>query len=236
MPLPRCVSVAAGAVCLLLAPAGGSDAAQRSVVLATGDSMVQPMNAKLERELKRRRPPADVPTESFPASGVSKPWRKDWVKYAPRQVKRYRPVATVMFLGANDGYPMRTKDGPEVDCCRRAWVEEYARRARSMMRSYTTDGRHAYWLTLPAPRRASFVPAFAAVNAAIRMAAEDSPRVHVIDLAEFFTPGWRYRRRMVIGDERVVVRERDGVHLSPAGAAAAARIVQRALVADSVIR
>ena len=55
-------------------------------------------------------------------------------------------------------------------------------------------------------------------------------------MAELFTPGYRFRRRMVVDGKRVVVRERDGVHLNEIGARLALRSIRRAMLADGVIR
>jgi hypothetical protein len=138
-----------------------------------------------------------------------------------------------MFLGANDGFPMAG-----VDCCGMAWIAEYARRARDMMRTYARGGRgRVYWLLLPAARGGLFRETFPAVNAALRLAAtglEDD--VRLIELDEVFTPGGRYRKSMRIDGKRVRVRQSDGVHLNTTGADLAARLVVRAIKRDRMLR
>jgi hypothetical protein len=138
----------------------------------------------------------------------------------------------VMFIGANDGFPMAG-----ADCCGQAWIGEYARRARRMMRSYARGGRgRVYWLLLPAPRGGFFRETFPAVNAALRRAAhglEDD--VELIDLPRVFTPRGRYRDTMKIGGKLVRVRQGDGVHLNTTGASLAASMVIRALRRDRML-
>ena len=150
-------------------------------------------------------------------------------------MRRHRPRATVVMLGANDGFPMLDDRGHEVACCRRAWIEAYARDVARMLRSYTSRGRRAYWLTLPAPADDKRRKICLAVNIALRRAVRGLERVRLLDMAEVFTPGFRFRRKMRVNGRRVVVRERDGVHLNATGAAVALRRVRRAMLADGVI-
>jgi hypothetical protein len=138
----------------------------------------------------------------------------------------------VMFIGANDGFPMAG-----ADCCGAAWVAEYARRARRMMRTYARGGRaRVLWLLLPAPRGGSFREVFPAVNAALRRAARGlDDDVRLVELDEFFTPGGRYRDSIQVGGKTVRVRQGDGVHLNPTGASIAANIVLRILRTERIL-
>jgi hypothetical protein len=105
------------------------------------------------------------------------------------------------------------------------------------MLAYGRGGRgRVYWLLLPAPRGGFFRETFPAVNAALRRAAATARRyARLIDLERVFTPGGRYRATMRVNGRRVRVRQRDGVHLSAAGAALAARIVARTLRAERIL-
>jgi lysophospholipase L1-like esterase len=203
-------------------PPGG-----RLRLLATGDSMIQIIDSYLEQRLAR----VEVRSDARISTGISKPSLLDWRAHARAQA-RSRPDVTVMFLGANDGFAMAG-----VDCCGPAWIAEYARRARQMMRTYARDGRgRVYWLTLPAPRGGFFRQVYPAVNAAVRQAArglEDD--VRVISLDSVFTPGNRYRSAMRVGGKRVRVRQRDGIHLNTTGASLAANLVIRALRGDRML-
>ena len=202
----------------------------RVSVLATGDSMIQVLDGFLRQRLGTRG--ARVRSDARISTGISKPSTLDWQAHARRQAAGIRPDVTVMFLGANDGFPMAG-----ADCCGSAWVSEYARRARRMMVAYGRGGRgRVYWLLLPAARGGFFREIFPAVNAALRRAAAGARRnARLIHLDEVFTPGGRYRAVMHIGRRNVRVRQRDGVHLSVAGAALAARIVIRTLRTERVL-
>jgi lysophospholipase L1-like esterase len=207
------------------APRGG-----RLRLLATGDSMIQIIDGFLKQRLGRRG--VRVRSDAHISSGISKPSLLNWQQQAQHQAAR-APDVVVMFLGANDGFSMGS-----AACCGEAWVAEYARRARNMMRTCGRGGRtRVYWLTLPTPGRGAFRRTFPAVNAAIRRAAARARRdVAVIDLVDVFTPGGRYRDSMRIGDRVVRVRQSDRVHLNTAGASLAASVIIRTLRRERILR
>ncbi|MEA2361200.1 MAG: uncharacterized protein QOD71_345 [Thermoleophilaceae bacterium] len=206
-------------------PPGG-----RLRILATGDSMVQIVDSFIRERVRSRH--ALVHSEAHVSTGISKPSLLDWRAHAREQAVGIRPDVTVVFLGANDGFPMAG-----ADCCGAPWIAEYARRATEMMRSYARGGRgRVYWLLLPAPRDGFFRETFPAVNAALRLAATGlSDDVRLIELDEVFTPGGRYRSSMKVGGKRVRVRQADGIHLNTTGAALAALLVTEALQRDRML-
>ena len=222
---PR-IPVAAAA--LLLAAAPASAAGPR--ILATGDSMIQIVDVKLEKKLREIQK-VSFRRDARVGTGISK---SNWVGWARRQARKHRPKATVVFIGANDGFNM----GPGKLCCGKGWVDEYRSRVRKMIRAYTRRGKSdVYWLTLPAPRPAAFRRIYPAVNRAVRRAVRQAgPRAHLVDLWEVFTPNGRFRRTMRWKGERVVVRQSDGIHLSWAGGTIAAGLVRNAMRKDGVVR
>ena len=219
---------------LAIAPPAAIAAPPR--VLLTGDSMIERIAAQAERGMEHRRGEAKVFPDVHAGTGITKPWRRSWVDYAPFQIRRDRPRATVVMIGANDGYPLLDERGREVECCRRTWVDAYARLAGEMMESYAAHGRRVYWLTLPAPRDDTRYVVYAAVDYALRQAALRHDRVRLLDMVRLFTPGYEYRGRMRVKGKRVRVREPDGVHLNRIGAKVALRAVRRTLQADGIIR
>jgi hypothetical protein len=204
-------------------PPGG-----RLRILATGDSMIQIVDSFM----RERARPGTLRSDARVSTGISKPALLDWRKHAREQVSGIHPDVTVMFLGANDGFPMAG-----VDCCGMPWIAEYARRVREIMRTYARGGRgRVYWLLLPAARGGLFRETFPAVNAALRLAAtglEDD--VRLVELDEVFTPNGRYRKSMKIDGKRVRVRQSDGVHLNTTGAKLAARLVVEAIRRDRML-
>jgi hypothetical protein len=200
------------------------------VVLATGDSLMDHVDVALAARLAGR---ADVIRDVQVATGLSKPWLVNWPRYAHQQAHRFHPEIVVVFMGANDGYPMRGRR-----CCGKRWSREYARRAGRMMDAYIKGGvRRVYWLQLPQAREGDFRKAYPAVNKGVRLAARHRrKRVRIVALNEFFTPRGHYRDVMRYHGRTVRVRQSDGIHLSPAGASIAAGLVARRIRKDRVLR
>jgi hypothetical protein len=211
-------------------------ASSRLRVLATGDSMIQIIDGDLQRRLSARGP-ISVRSDAHISTGISKPFMFDWVAHARASAHALHPDVTVMFLGANDGFPMGTPSGRKAPCCNAAWIREYARRARSMMHAYARAGSATvYWLLLPTPRSARFQMVFRPVNRALRAAAKSFPGVvHVVDLGATFTPGGRFRQTMRWQGRTVNVRQADGVHLSVAGASIATTVLIRRMRRDGLL-
>jgi hypothetical protein len=226
----RLLGAAIVALVATAAPALAADDRPRPV-LATGDSMIQYVDVALDQRLERR-----VISDARIGTGISKPLQLDWPRYAAEQVGRLEPAATVMFVGANDGFDMTAPDGARVRCCGKGWRIELARRASGMMGTYARDGAaKVYWLTLPQAREGFFREVYPAVNAALRRASrEHADDVRLIRLNDVFTPRGRFRETMRWKGRTVVIRQRDGIHLSPAGADIAASLVVDAMRADGL--
>jgi hypothetical protein len=201
-------------------------------VLVTGDSMAQPLDAELARRLAGVH---DVRTvrDAHVGTGLAQSQIADWDQLAAEQVRRYHPEAVVMFMGANEGWPMQSH-GRTVQCCGLDWAAEYAVRARRIMGMFRQAGAaRVYWLLLPTPRSHDLADVARAVNAAIPVAAEPwRAQVRVLDLNAVFTPGGRYRDAMPVGGTDQIVRNPDGVHLNERGAGVAADRVLAAMRAD----
>jgi lysophospholipase L1-like esterase len=214
----------------------GRRAAGHLRLLATGDSMIQVVDGFLKSGLANRRATV-VRSDAHISTGISKLGMLDWLRKARGQAVAFKPDVTVISLGANDGFPMKTPSGANAACCGAAWIAEYGRRVRSMMRSYRRGGRSlVYWMTLPAPRGGNFARVFGAVNAAIRQAARRAGGgVRVIELGRVFTPGGKFRQSITYHGKTVDARQPDGVHLSAAGARIAASIVIARLRADGAL-
>jgi hypothetical protein len=205
-------------------------------VLATGDSMIQLVDHALARKLEPRK--LRVRSDAHIGSGLSKPFLVNWPRHAKRVARRYRPRASVVFLGANEGFPIRYR-GKRVDCCSRRWSKAYAAQARRVMRALTRDGRsRVYWLTLPAARERKWNRIYRRVNAGLEIAAaaERERGVRLLDMGRIFTPKGRFQSSIRRGGRRVTVRQSDGIHLNARGAAIAARVTVRAMRRDGLLR
>jgi hypothetical protein len=202
-------------------------------VLVTGDSMVQGLDAKVARAFASASSKVSVIRDAHIGTAISQPDILDWGSESLTQVHKDKPQAVVMFLGANEGFPISAR-GSQLKCCGLAWTTAYANRVRQMMNTYRQAGTaRVYWLELPAPESPARQQISRAVNAAIVVAAEPyRAQVRVIDLASIFTPGGRYRASMLVGGQPTIVRQADGVHLNDAGASVALPVVLGALRND----
>jgi lysophospholipase L1-like esterase len=199
-------------------------------LLVTGDSMSQPLDSELARRLADGRA-IQVTRDPHLGSGISKTFPVDWAKLARRLADREKADAVVMFLGANEGFPLTPVGGTEeVECCVVGWAQEYAFRVRQVMNTLRRDGQaRVYWLTLPLPRDPERRKIASTVNAAIRVAVQPyRAQARVVEMEALFTPNKAYRESI----DGTLVRESDGIHLNDAGAKLAADPVLKAIEAD----
>ncbi len=213
---------------------GLAPAAKRPLhtLLVTGDSMSEPLDADLAQKLDPKG--AHVIQDPHIGTGISQTDLLDWGKEAVAQVKHDHPDGVVMFIGANDGFPMSGPGGAQVQCCSAEWAAIYAQRARSMMDVYRQNGvARVYWLTLPAPRDSARQKISRVVDAAVTVAAQPwADQVRMLDMVPVFTPGFAYRDAMTVGGQATLVRQADGIHLNDAGSQLAAGIVEAAIAKD----
>jgi len=81
--------------------------------------MIQIIDSFLAQRLKPKG--ARVVSDAHISTGISKPEMLDWIAHARSSARTVKPDVTVMFIGANDGFPMAGRSGRSVPCCGRAW-------------------------------------------------------------------------------------------------------------------
>ncbi|MFI4990998.1 MAG: hypothetical protein ACHQHO_08840 [Solirubrobacterales bacterium] len=184
-------------------------------LLVTGDSMSMPLDSDLAQSLVSH---VHVIQDPHIGTGISNSQIVDWGKLSASQVRSDRPDAVVVFVGANEGFPMAGPDGKQIQCCGAEWAAIYAQRVRIIANYYRQGGRgRVYWITLPDPRDAARESIARVVNAAIQVGAQPwASQVRVIDAVSIFTPRG-YRDAMPISGTNTIVRESDGIHLNDAG-------------------
>jgi lysophospholipase L1-like esterase len=193
-------------------------------LLVTGDSLSTPLDTSLARDLAPKG--VKVLRDPHLGSGISKSFLVDWGQLSVDQMRKDKPNAVVVFIGANEGFPFDKPGGGEIKCCGVDWATEYANRIRAMMNTYRAKGAtQVYWVKLMTPRSKARAAIGRVVNAAIDVAAEPwKTQVHLIDTIPIFTPNG-YRDAMPINGEDTIVRIPDGIHLNDTGAAFLANIV-----------
>jgi hypothetical protein len=161
-------------------------------LLVTGDSMVMPLDADLAQQLVGKG--VRVIQDPHVGTGISNSQIVDWGKLAAGQVQSDRPDAVVVFVGANEGWPMADAHGSQVQCCGVQWAAIYAQRVRLMANTYRQGGRaRVYWVTIPDPREADREAIARVVNAAIAVGVQPWVNdIRVQDTVPIFTPtGYR---------------------------------------------
>jgi hypothetical protein len=203
-------------------------------LLVTGDSLAMPLDVETARRMAEQDEGVDVQRDPHVGTGISKTGLLDWGRLSTDQVREGEPDAIAVFIGANEGFPLPSADGGEIDCCGPEWAAAYANRVRRMMDTYRQDGQaRVYWLTLPVPRDDDLAEVARAVNAAIEVAAQPfRAHVRVLDMAALFTPDGRYRDAITVDGRRRIVRDADGIHLNGAGAGLAAEALLEAVRRD----
>jgi lysophospholipase L1-like esterase len=203
-------------------------------LLVTGDSLSTPLDIEIARKLADQGAGVQVTRDPHLATGISNSSLVDWSQLSSTQAANDDPDAVVLFIGANEGYPMPGPNGVQVSCCGPQWEAVFQSRVGLMMDNYLRGGvERIYWLTLPTQRDPARKPIADAVNQAIEAAAaERGAAVRVVDLRPTFTPGDTYRDAIDIGGKQTIVRQSDGIHLNEDGASVAADLVLEAIYKD----
>ena len=116
--------------------------------------MIQIVDSFLRQSAPGR---ARLRSDARVSTGLSKPSLLDWHAHA-RQVAGIRPDAVVMFLGANDGFPMAGADccgclGGRVRAPARGMMRHLrARRSRAGLLAAAADAPAAASSARPSPR------------------------------------------------------------------------------------
>jgi hypothetical protein len=203
-------------------------------LLVTGDSLSTPLDIEIARKFADQGAGVQVTRDPHLATGISNSGLVDWGQLSSTQAANDDPDAVVLFIGANEGYPMPGPNGAQVSCCGPQWEAIFQSRVGQMMDNYLQGGvGRIYWLTLPTQRDPARKPIADTVNQAIAAAAaEGGAAVRVVDLRPTFTPGDRYRDAIDIDGKQTIVRESDGIHLNEEGASVAADLVLQAIGGD----
>ena len=203
-------------------------------LLVTGDSLSTPLDIEIARKLADQGADTEVTRDPHLATGISNSGLVDWSKLSSTQASSDHPNAVVLFIGANEGYPMPGANGRNVNCCGSEWERIFESRVSLMMDNYLRGGvQRIYWLTVPTQRDPARKPIADDVNQAVEQAAAAyGDRVRVVDLIPTFTPGDTYRDSIPIGGKDTIVRMSDGIHLNEDGSSVAADLVLQAIDRD----
>jgi lysophospholipase L1-like esterase len=203
-------------------------------LLVTGDSLSTPLDIEIARKLADQGAGVQVTRDPHLATGISNTGLVDWGQLSSTQAANDDPDAVVLFIGANEGYPMPGPNGAQVSCCGTQWEAVFRSRVGQMMDNYLRGGvQRVYLLTVPTQRDPARKPIADAVNNAVEQAAAGrGAAVRVVDLRPTFTPGDSYRDSIEVDGRQTIVRESDGIHLNEEGSSVAADLVLEAVDRD----
>jgi hypothetical protein len=186
-----------------------------------GDFMAQAFGESL-RAAAERSGLLDPVTHVESASGLVRSDYYDWPEALDRDLDDHDADVVVVMLGANDGQGIMLADGtavPAVDDPR--WATEYRRRVGALMDRLRAPGRLVVWVGQPPMRAPGLAASMAVVNRAYADEAAVRPWVTYVDAAAVLGgSGGTYSESLPAGPDGgapVVVRQPDGIHLTPAG-------------------
>lgn len=198
-----------------------------------GDSLMGTISAGYGRLVRNDPRVAVVGADFRVGTGLARPDVLDWPAYLNQQLATIGPEVVVLTFGNNDDQDMLRPDGSRAVLASPEWVEEYGRRVGLLMDVATAGDRTVVWIGLPAERpeglnhMAGFMNSIAQGQAAMR------PRVRYVDAGAVLSPSGTYTDVVTMPDgSQVRARERDGVHLTHAGADLLAPSIHAAYAAD----
>ncbi|OGV69617.1 MAG: hypothetical protein A2283_00185 [Lentisphaerae bacterium RIFOXYA12_FULL_48_11] len=215
------IRYAALALLLLAGQNAESADATNSPVLLIGDSMMKLPGLAIQRKLSKN---PDIKVFSFYGigTGLSRLDAFDWLDKMSVLCREHKPRVAVVAFGANDMQPMSMGDNRIVQPLTEAWDREYSSRLGKAMDILIAGGcRRIVWLALP-PMRDEKLDAFVKrINGLAAVEAGSRAEVTIFDAGRIVSDPktGRFTERLLNTKtaETVLVRDRDGIHLSPPG-------------------
>jgi hypothetical protein len=163
---------------------------------------------------------ADVKSVWRNGTGLTNPAFYNWEAGARSAIRDEQPDVVVMLVGGNERNQMTLRGKPLVPGTAE-WEAEYERRARVVMRAMMEEGvQRVFWSGPPTARDPDWNAVYSDVNDALSRAAQAVPGVTYVDLYDEDVP---FAMEATIDGERVVARQRDGIHWTYPGSLPAAR-------------
>lgn len=188
-------------------------------ILVLGDSLSTFVGQQMAAQLADSKV-AEVKSVWRNGTGLTNPAFYNWEAGARSAIREEQPDVVVMLVGGNERNQM-TLGGKTLVPGDAAWEAEYERRARVVMRAMMQEGvQRVFWSGPPTARDPQWNDVYADVNDALSRAAVAVPGVTYVDLYDEADP---FAMEATIDGERVVARQRDGIHWTYPGSLPAAR-------------
>ena len=193
-------------------------------VAVTGDSLSISLASELEKTLSAK-PGIGFTRLGKVSSGLARPDFFDWDRHMDDLARRYRPDAVVVMIGTNDNQQLRLPDGSQIPFGTEEWDRAYAAKVRrivDIIRSHNSSAT-VFWLGAPVMADGVLSRDLKHINALLRKVMAAGVDCHFVDTWPLFaTSGGGFAFSKPDIESGAMLRARDGVHLTPAGAQALA--------------
>jgi len=172
----------------------------------------------------------DAAVDAHVDTGIARPDYFDWPAELQADLGRYHPQAVVVFLGAND--PQNMVDGGSAfSFGTPAWDAVYARRIGQFMAEATGAGARVLWVGMPPMQGQGLDDEMQHLDALYQSEASAHPGVTFLSSWTVLgTPQGGYAEYLPDATGApVTVREPDGTHLAPGGAARLSQVAVAAM-------
>lgn len=189
-----------------------------------GDSLAG-LPGELFAILGRKNGLMKVHTDYQVSSRLTNPDPVDWPAHLQAELEANRPELGVFMIGVNDpGMPMLA-EGEATMYPKKAWLEEYGRRADRLMKLMLRAGvRRVYWVGMPVMPEKGQTSQMKRLNELFKAAAAKHPDVVYVDTFALLKDGK--------GRFDPAVRSGDGVHFTNEGAGRIVDAVWEAMKED----
>jgi hypothetical protein len=202
---------------------------------AAGDSLVIEPGYALQRAALASKAIKSVGSiDGRIGTGLDRPDVFNWFLEIRRELKVLHPNAVLLGFGGNDdkGYMTGLPSGVSVDSFDDpAWVHEYARRVGGLIDLINRSGAFVVWMGLPITADRDQTIRFDRINAVVDRVIRARPGgAAFVDTYTLLAGPDGYAEYLTnLAGQVQLVRQPDGVHLAPAGAAIVARQVLKDL-------
>lgn len=186
-------------------------------VLLLGDSLMRVGVGPVLKRAIVQELGQDVTMAARSATGLARPDTYDWSKAAKSLLAKKRFAKAIVFLGSNDCQALYGSKDP-VAYGTEAWDKGYRSRVKDFMNTLCSSIDQVLWLELPPMRSAKFNHRIAALNALLASEVGSSKCGRFVHLASSLADSdGKFSSFQKIKQQRLKIREDDGVHLTQNG-------------------
>ena len=199
-------------------------------VLVVGDSIGLSFGQSLANTLDASGV-ARTTVDARVGTGLARPDSFDWPSQLRADIVQFHPEVVVAMFGGNDDQDVQV-NGRYIGFGSPLWSALYGARVTQFAQTAAAGNARLLWSGLPVVRSGAKTARYSTVMAAVRRSISGTPGAIFVDnYPTLAGPGGQYEDSLpTASGQQVIVREPDGIHLSPAGAG---RLAAKAIAAMS---